>query len=139
MTDASNNQIWGYYYGAAESNKKLSLKKIASKKDLVLIGPQGAEGSMHFVNECIQLGISYMFDPGFILTQVTDSDLTRGITHATYVIGNEYEMEVITKRVKNWKELQKTKIVITTLSEKGAKIVDHGKEYTIPVARNKKV
>lgn len=131
MTDASNNQIWGYYYGAAENNKILSLKKIAKKSDLVLIGPQGAEGSMHFVDECITLGIDYMFDPGFILTQVSDSDLSRGIQHATYVIGNEYEMELIAKRVKNWSTLKKEKIVITTLSEKGSLIEDKEKAYHI--------
>ncbi|HYK08052.1 MAG TPA: PfkB family carbohydrate kinase [Candidatus Eisenbacteria bacterium] len=139
MTDKSNNQIWGYYYGAAEKKKTLPLKNVATqtsrsgqaKNDLVLIGPQGAEGSMHFVNECIALNIPYMLDPGFILTQVSDADLARGITNAAYVIGNEYEMEVIAKRVKNWKTLQKEKIVITTLSEKGATIVDKGKVYTI--------
>lgn len=136
MTDKSNNQIWGYYYGAAGANKTLPLKKVARKNDLVLIGPQGAEGSMHFANECIALGIPYMLDPGFILTQVSDTDLTRGITHAAYVIGNEYEMEVISKRVKNWKTLQKEKIVITTLSEKGAIIADKGKAYVIKPAKN---
>jgi adenosine kinase len=148
MTDKSNNQIWGYYYGAAEKNKTLPLKKVirstrftrsGKNTNVVLIGPQGAEGSMHFVNECIALNIPYMLDPGFILTQVSDADLTRGIIHATYVIGNEYEMEVIAQRVKNWKTLQKEKIVITTLSEKGATIVDHGKKYTIQPVSIKKV
>src|SRR5579872_3725327 len=139
MTDKSNNQIWGYYYGAAEKNTSLSLKRVVKKKDLVLIGPQGAEGSMHFVDECIKLGIAYIFDPGFILTQVSDTDLTRGIIHAAYVIGNEYEMELIAKRVKNWKTLRKEKIVITTLSEKGATIEGHGKQYTIRPIPNKGV
>lgn len=137
MTDKTNNQIWGYYYGAAEQNKNLSLKKVAKKGDLVLIGPQGAEGSMHFVDECIVSGIEYMFDPGFILTQVSDADLTRGIQHAAYVIGNEYEMELISKRVKNWGSLRKEKILITTLSEKGATIEDKGKSYHIkPIGNN---
>lgn len=149
MTDKSNNQIWGYYYGAAVHNETLPLKKVVSPStrstrsgkntDLVLIGPQGAKGSMHFVDECIALGVDYMFDPGFILTQVSDNDLTRGIAHATYIIGNEYEMELIAKRVKNWKNLQKTKIVITTLSEKGAVVSDKGKIYTITPIPTKQV
>lgn len=136
MTDTSNNQIWGYYYGAASHNKNLPLKKVAKKGDFVLIGPQGAEGSMHFVKECVDLGIEYIFDPGFILTQVSDKDLTFGVTHATYIIGNEYEMELIAKRVKNWKQIQKEKIVITTLSEKGATIANKGEIYTIPPIKN---
>ncbi|HSD98601.1 MAG TPA: PfkB family carbohydrate kinase [Patescibacteria group bacterium] len=139
MTDASNNQIWGYYYGASEHNENLHLKGIANTNDLVLIGPQGAKGSMHFVDECIRLGVDYMFDPGFILTQVTDSDLTRGIEHARYIIGNEYEMELIAKRVKNWEKIRKEKIIITTLGEKGSMIQENTKIYTIPVVRVKKV
>ncbi len=149
MTDASNNQIWGYYYGAAEHNKTLSLKKVATrstskssgqeKGDLVLIGPQGAEGSMHFVDECIALGVPYMFDPGFILTQVSDADLTRGIQHAAYVIGNEYEMELIAKRVANWKIIKKEKIIITTRGEKGSVIESGEEKYSIPAVVAKKV
>lgn len=136
LTDKSNNQIWGYYYGASSNIPTLPLKGVAKPGDLVLIGPQGAKGSMHFVRECVALGVEYMFDPGFILTQVSDTDLTFGITHATYVIGNEYEMELIAKRVKNWSTLKKEKVVITTLSEKGAEINDKGKVYTIPPIGN---
>ncbi len=147
MTDKSNNQIWGFYYGAADHNKNLHLKSVISPStrstrsgknpDLVLIGPQGAEGSMHFVKECIALGIDYMLDPGFILTQVSDTDLTLGIQHAKYIIGNEYELEIIAKRVKDWKSIQKEKIVITTLSEKGSIINDKGKVYVIkPITNN---
>ena len=106
MTDKGHNQIWGYYYGASANIPKLPLKKVAKKGDLVLIGPQGASGSMHFVKECVLLGVDYLFDPGFILTQVTDKDLLFGVLHAKYVIGNEYEMELIAKRVKNWSSLK---------------------------------
>lgn len=139
MTDASNNQIWGYYYGAAVANETLSLQGKTTKKDLVLVGPQGATGSMHFVKECIDLGVPYMFDPGFILTQVSDEDLTRGVLHAAYIIGNEYEMELIAKRVKNWENIKKEKIVITTLSEKGAIIAQNGKEIAIQPIPNRGV
>lgn len=137
MTDKGHNQIWGYYYGAASNIPTLPLKKVAKKGDLVLIGPQGAAGSMHFVRECIDLQIDYMFDPGFILTQVSDTDLTLGVLHAAYVIGNEYEMEVISKRVKNWTIFKKEKIVITTRGDKGSKIEAQGKIYTIPLVAAK--
>src|SRR5258706_13370298 len=46
MTDKSNNQIWGYYYGAADGISSLNLQKVAKKNDIVLIGPSGAKGSM---------------------------------------------------------------------------------------------
>ena len=139
MTDATNNQIWGYFYGAASRIPELQLKKVAGKKDLVLIGPSGAAGSMSFVSQCISLGIPYMFDPGFILTQVNDVDLTRGVEHATYLIGNEYELHLIKSRVKRFDTIVKNKTVITTLGEKGALIEHNRQKLEIVPAKPKRV
>src|SRR3989344_4143139 len=52
MTDKKDNQIWGYFYGASDKIATLKLKKLAAKKDIVLIGPSGAKGSMSFVRQC---------------------------------------------------------------------------------------
>jgi adenosine kinase len=139
MADKSQNQIWGYYYGAAEKSADLKLNKVAKKNDLVIVGPQGAKGSLSFVNQSVKLGIPYMFDPGFILTEVSNEDLTYGIKHAAYIIGNEYEIELMKKRIPTWTTLIKEKIVITTLGHKGAMIVTAEKTYTIPPVKAKAV
>lgn len=131
MTDKSNNQIWGFYYGASLENTKLHVKKIATNKDLVLVGPQGAKGSMHFINECIDLGINYMFDPGFILTDISDQDLERGLSHCQYIVGNEYEFSLMKKRITKWKEVVKNTIQIITRGEKGATIIDRNTTHDI--------
>lgn len=131
MADKNQNQIWGFYYGAGAKNKDLQLQKVAKKDDLVLIGPQGAEGSLNFVKQCIELEIPYMFDPGFILTQVNDTDLEHGLKYAHYIIGNDYEINLMKKRITTWDEITAGKIIITTLGEKGAKINTAEKEYTI--------
>ncbi len=131
MTDKKDNQIWGYFYGAARKIPDLQLKKVAQKNDLVLIGPSGSAGSMSFVHQCIKLAIPYMFDPGFILTQVNEDDLVIGVTHAKYVIGNEYEMNLIRKRIKHPEKLLSGKIIITTCAEKGAMIAYQGQTYHI--------
>lgn len=139
MTDKNNNQIWGYFYGATDESKKLVLKDIATKNDLVIVGPAGAVGSMSMVNQCIALGIPYIFDPGFILTQVSDEDLEKGVKHASYIIGNDYELDLIKQRVKNWKKIFSGKTIITTLGEKGACIESDDKTYIIKPAKVKKV
>ncbi len=139
MTDKSNNQIWGFFYGAGEYTDKLDLKKVAGKKDIVLIGPQGAKGSLSFVSQCIRLGIPYMFDPGFILTQVSDEELTRGVKHATYLIGNDYEINLIKTRVKNYEDIVKNKTVITTLGAKGALINSGDQTIVVKTARPDKI
>ncbi len=131
MTDKSDSQIWGFFYGASEKIEKLQLKTVAKKDDLVLIGPSGASGSLSLLKQCIAQGISYMFDPGFILTQVSDDDLSLGVAHATYLIGNDYEIGLIKSRVKDWENIFAKKIIITTLGEKGAIIEDRGQKQTI--------
>lgn len=131
MTDKKDNQIWGYFYGAAENNYLLKIKTIAKKNDLVLIGPQSARGSMSIVNQSVELGVPFMFDPGFILTQVSNNDLTFGVRHAQYIIGNDYEINLIKQRVENFDLLTIKKTVITTLAEKGAMIQHEGKEFMI--------
>lgn len=139
MTDKKDNQIWGFFYGANDFVDKLKLTDVASKNDFVVIGPQGAKGSLSFVRQCVALKTPYMFDPGFILTQVTDEELTYGVTHAEFLIGNDYEISLIKKRVKNYKELVKDKIVITTLGDKGAQIEKDSKTIAIKPVKPTKV
>lgn len=122
MADRASNQIWGFYNGASVNTSLLHLDKIAKKEDFVYIGPQGVGGSIDLIKQSIKLDLPYMFDPGFILTQITDDELSLGIAHADYVIGNEYEIELIKKRIKNYEEIIKNKIVIKTLGAKGAEI-----------------
>ena len=139
MTDKKDNQIWGYFYGAADKIAQLKLKKVVSKNDIVLIGPSGAKGSMSFVKQCVDLEILYMFDPGFILTQVSDLDLEFGVRNCIYLIGNDYEINLIKKRIKKWKSIFKNKSIITTLGDKGSVIESKGLTYKIKSARSKKV
>jgi adenosine kinase len=138
LADKSQNQIWGFYYGAAEKSAKLKLDAVATKKDLLIVGPQGAVGSLSFIRQAITLHIPYMFDPGFILTQVSDEDLTLGLTHAAYIIGNEYEVELMKKRIASWDNIIKGKTVITTLGERGARIMQD-KKYIIQPAKPEKI
>lgn len=139
MTDKTNNQIWGFFYGANEYVDKLKLKTVATNEDFVLIGPQGAKGSLSFVKQCVALKIPYMFDPGFILTQVSDDELTYGVTHAQFLIGNDYEISLIKNRVKDYTAIVKDKIVITTLGDKGALIEEGGRTIEIKPAKPTKV
>ncbi len=139
MSDKRQNQIWGFYYGAANKNKTLKLSRVAKKNDLVLIGPQGADASMSLVRQCIDLEIAYMFDPGFILTQVTDKDLEDGLEHASYIIGNSYEIEVMKKRVSRFVVFEKQAVVIETRGKDGAFVNDMGKTHKIKPVRVKAI
>jgi len=138
MTDQNDNQIWGFFNGASKDSSKIKLDKIVSTDDLVLVGPSGASGSMAVVNECIRLKVDYMLDPGFILTEVKTPDLTKAVKNAKYIIGNDYEITLISKRVKGWEKIKKGKTVITTLGKNGAFIENRGKKIKISPALVKK-
>ncbi len=139
MTDKKDNQIWGYFYGASEGIKKLRLKNVAKKNDLVLIGPSGASGSMSLLKQCISLKISYMFDPGFILTQVSNKDLAIGVKNAEIIIGNDYEICLIKKRVKDWKKFFPQKMIIATFGKDGAIINNRGKTHQVKAIKPRKI
>lgn len=135
MSDKNQNQIWGFYYGASTKSNTLKLTSVTTKKDFVFIGPQGAEGSLSLIEQCITHDFPYFFDPGFILTQITNKDLTKGLKHAAYIAGNEYEMKLMRERIKEFAEIIADKTVITTLGARGAEIDANGKRYRIKPAK----
>ncbi|MGI8420214.1 MAG: PfkB family carbohydrate kinase [Candidatus Levyibacteriota bacterium] len=139
MADKKQNQIWGFYNGATAKNATLDLKKVAKKTDYVLVGPQGAEGSLSFIKQSVEREIPYMFDPGFILTQISNTDLLFGLKHAETIIGNDYEMRSINNRIRDFATIEKSKIIITTLGEKGATIDIRKKRYKIPPVKVTKI
>lgn len=139
MTDKIDNQIWGYFLGASEKIRTLNLSEVAKKSDLVLIGPSGDKGVISLVAQCVKLGIDYMFDPGFILTEIKNEQLEFGVKHAKFLIGNDYEITLIKSRVKNFNQLMEKNVLITTLGEKGALIEASKKTYKIPAAKPLKI
>lgn len=138
MTDKTDNQIWGYFYGASDNIPALNLKKVAKKGDFVLVGPSGAKGSISIISQCVKLGIDYMFDPGFILTQVNDKDLAFGVKNAACIIGNDYEINLIKRKVKHFDGMNKDKTIITTYGARGALIEKNGEKIEIGVAKVRK-
>jgi len=139
MADKNHNQIWGYFLGASLKNTNLPLKTIVKKGDFVFAGPTGTKATMNTVRKCVKLGTNFMFDPGFIITDTKDGDLEYGIKHASIIFGNDYEITLVKRRVKNWKTLFKDKIIVTTLGEKGSQIESNDGLIKIRPVKSKKV
>lgn len=123
ITDKNNNQIWGFYYGASSESKKLQLSKYADKNSLIVISANHADAFLSFQNQCIKNKFPYLYDPGMSLTWIKDHDLLNGVLHAKYLVGNDYEIAMIMKRLnKSISELINNGLqVITTLGKKGVK------------------
>jgi len=137
-TDLSDNQITGFYPGAMKNADELSLTQFAEGKlDIVLIGADKPEAMMRYCRECQELNIPYIFDPSQQIVRLSDEDLQVGISGAKVIIGNDYEIQLISNRLNMTEDDLKhcAEYLIITLGEKGSVIHTGGERYEIPIAK----
>jgi adenosine kinase len=138
VVDRRDNQIGGFYAGAMVKDKYLSLNSVKEKTDLVIISPTDPEAMIKFADEANIKNLPYMFDPGMQLPRLSNNQLEQGIKNAEILIGNDYEMALIQKRLNLTTEqiLKKVRILITTLAEKGSII---NNKIKIGIAKPEKI
>lgn len=141
ITDHDDNQIWGFYQGAMKYSQKLSLSKVVKPGDFLVVAPNDPKAMMEYVRKSINSGIPYLFDPAFNIPHFTISDLKTAISNCQILIGNDYEIELICKRLSTKKEklVNNDQILITTLGAKGSEIIYDKKTYIIPAAKAKNI
>jgi len=137
IVDSLDNQIGGFYSGAMAKTSSLSLLNIKEKIDFVIISPTEPKAMLKFAKECQTLKIPYLFDPGMQLPRLTNRQLLSGILRAEILIGNDYEIGLIQKKLKLNKKalLRKVNIIITTLASKGSIIEAKNKKIKIKAAK----
>jgi len=136
-TDRLNNQITGFNPGAMKKATRYDLGSADPKNSVVLIAPGNLQDMTGYASRCREMGIPYICDPGQSLT-LWNGDLMRDwIRGSMMLITNDYELEVIMKMtgLKKSGILGLTKMVITTLGEKGSLISREGEDRMIPAAR----
>lgn len=133
MTDQSDNQISAFYPGAMRQNINLTLNNLKEKADFAVITPDLPAAMVKFSTECKELSIPYMFDPGMQMPAMTNEQLKIGIEGAQILIGNDYEMGVIKKRLfmTELDLLSKVKVLITTLGERGSLVQSRTQEFPV--------
>lgn len=137
ITDQKDNQIWGFYHGASKRGKDIDLGTFCKPgEQLLVLSANDPEAFLHFQNQAIELGLNYFYDPGMALTWISDADLQKGMDHATFVAGNDYEIGQIEKRlrtpVQTW---AKKCVIITTLGERGARYMDATSAFAVSGVR----
>lgn len=141
ITDKDDNQIGSFYLGASKYAKSLSVVSKNIKPDFVVLAPAEPQAMKKYVLECRKYRLPYLYDPAFQIGAFAADDLLTGIGGAKILIGNDYEMSLIEKKLKvNHSELLKLcPIVITTLGAKGSVIETAGTRISIPCAKPKEV
>ncbi len=140
MTDRNNCQITGFYPGALSSDKLLSLNS-CKNIDFVILGPTDTEAMIRFVKEAKEKNIPYLYNPVQHIPELTGPKLKDAIQGAEILIGNDYEIALILKKTRLAKKdlLQKAKIVITTLGERGSLIETAKEKVTVGIAKSAKI
>lgn len=124
ITDASNNQISGFFPGPLAEAVRISLKNIVHVPSLVIVSPNPPAVMVTHLREAKDLGAKVVFDPGQALTLCTPEELREGVEGAWAVMANDYEMKLLTDRTgfSVTDLLTKVKLLVTTLGAEGSLI-----------------
>jgi adenosine kinase len=140
-TDRADNQITGFNPGAMRCSSALDWSRLDAQKTLVIISPGNLEDMTRYPQNCKDLGIHYIFDPGQSLPMLGPEDLIQAIDGSRILICNDYELDLIRKKTGLDLEdlLQKTATIIVTLGESGSRIYTGKKASDIPAVTPAKV
>lgn len=103
LTDRDDNQITGFYSGAASCLYKGSPCSLARAALFVIIAPHEPKTMMAWVRWCQKNKVDYMFDPGMQLPVLSDREVILGVRGAKIVIGNDYEIASLKSKIKKSK------------------------------------
>ena len=137
ITDKADNQITGFNPGSMKYPSGYKFKNSDSENSIGLIGPGNLQDMIEYAKTCKDKGINYICDPGQSLTQWEGKTLIEWIDGSMLLISNDYELEMIMKITGMDKKRLKglTKIIITTLGEKGSLISNSDFDVSIPAAK----
>lgn len=141
-TDLENNQIASFYTGAMGDASSLSLHEIKKgEADYVMISPNDPLAMKKYVEECIELGLPYLFDPSQQVARNPHEDLRRGAQNAHAIFCNDYEFELLQKHTELCAEDMEgcVELLVVTKGENGASVKSAGKEYLIPIVPAKQI
>lgn len=139
-TDQANNQIVAFYTGAMAHAKNLSLMNLdLGADDLVVISPTDPEAMTRYADECRQLGVPFLFDPGKQTPRLSGEQILAGLSGAKVLIGNDYEFAMMAQRTGRTEAelISATPLTVITRGSQGSTIYSaetNGQGLEIPIA-----
>jgi adenosine kinase len=127
-TDQANNQIASFYTGAMADAGQLSFRTVRDC-GLAIVAPNDPGAMIQYAEECRAMKIPYIFDPGQQCARMSGDELRAGVTGATYVIVNDYELELLRQKtgLSETDLLEHSKALFVTRGENGSSVItnDH--------------
>jgi len=138
VSDRNNCQISAFYPGALLRDNDL-IKSLGEKMkmfDLIVVGPTVPEAMNSAVKLAKKYNIAYLYDPAQQIPSVSRDDLRYALDGAEIIIGNDYELSLINNKsgYSNNDLIAKSRILITTLGEKGSLVESDNDKHNIGVA-----
>ena len=140
-TDQSNAQIASFYPGAMDHAGELSFHGLAQKPDWVVISPNSPDSMVKYPQECMELGIPYLYDPSQQIPRMSSEDLRTGVAGASALMVNDYEFELIKKQtgMHETEIYEDLRFMVITRGDQGASIYVDGEEIRTPVVPAKEI
>lgn len=137
VTDKEDNQIGAFYVGAQKYASRLSLPECS----FAVISPTDPKAMKKFVADCRSRNISYLYDPAFQIATLSSSDLRDGIESAKILIGNDYEIAFIEKKldISHEELILMVPVLVTTLGSKGSIIETRTEAIHVKPAKPKSI
>lgn len=135
-TDRSNAQIASFYPGAMAHAGELSLRDLpGGRPDLVVISPNDPGAMRRNVEECLEMGIPYLYDPSQQLVRLPAEEIRQGVQGAQSLFCNDYEAGLVEKSTGMGlaEILQQVAFAVITRGEHGADIYTQQGEIHIPI------
>ncbi|MBW3658354.1 MAG: carbohydrate kinase family protein [Actinobacteria bacterium] len=124
-TDQDQAQMASFYTGAMEEARFIELEPIMERSgrlDLVVVSPNDPEAMLRHTQECRDLRIPFMADPGQQLARMAGEEIRELVDGAAYLITNDYERALLESKT-GWTSdevLSRVGVRITTLGPKGS-------------------
>jgi adenosine kinase len=139
-TDSNSNQITAFHPGAMTLSHQNKIADAGSVK-FAIVAPDGRDGMLQHAEDCAELKIPFIFDPGQGLPMFSGTELEHFIELASYVAVNDYEAELLMERTGLSLQAiaQRVSALIVTRGEQGAEIFTDNQKIDIPCVPVEKV
>ena len=101
---------------------------------LAIIAPNDPGAMVQYAEECRALRIPFIFDPGQQCARMEGDQLRDGVTGATIVIVNDYELELLRQKTGMNEDdiLVVARTLIVTRGENGSSIINGSGRVDVP-------
>jgi len=133
-TDSRERQIAFFHPGADAAGTWPDLVEEREEIAWAIVSARDVHMMIAAIDWCARQKIPLLFDPGQQVHSFGNDELTRAIAHASAVVVNEYESQLLQQRLAATEQelAKRIPLFIVTLGEKGFMLYDDGKKSVFP-------